>query len=77
MSYCLTCTIELHTGFVTDFTEKSREIMFSHMNSLDYEMIISDFESLIKSAKNDPNCNHSIVGTVGYCMSGPFVFRLV
>ena len=63
-------------GFVTDFTEESRKIMFSYMNSLNYKMIISDFENLLNYAKNDSFCNHSVVGTVGYCMSGPFVFRL-
>ena len=39
-------------------------------------MIISDFESLLNYAKNDSFCDNSLVGTVGYCMSGPFVFRL-
>lgn len=63
-------------GFVTDFTEKSMEIMFSHMNSLSYKMIISDFKFLIDFAKNDIHCKHNIVGTVGYCMSGPFAFRI-
>ena len=63
-------------GFITDFTEKSRKIMFSHMNSLNYKMIISDFDSLLNYAKNENFCDVSLVGTVGYCMSGPFVFRL-
>ena len=63
-------------GFVTDFTEESRKIMFSYMHSLTYKMIISDFESLLNYAENESLCNHSLVGTVGYCMSGPFVFRL-
>ena len=63
-------------GFVTDFTEESRKIMFSYMHSLTYKMIISDFESLLHYAKNESLCNDSLVGTVGYCMSGPFAFRL-
>lgn len=63
-------------GFVTDFTEESRKIMFSYMHSLNFNMIINDFESLLNHAENDSVCNHSLVGTVGYCMSGPFVFRL-
>ena len=63
-------------GFVTDFTEESRKIMFSYMHSLTYDMIISDFESLLNYAENDSFCDHFLVGTVGYCMSGPFVFRL-
>ena len=63
-------------GFVTDFTEESRKIMFSYMHSLNFNMIINDFESLLNHAGNDSVCNHSLVGTVGYCMSGPFVFRL-
>ena len=63
-------------GFVTDFTEESRKIMFSYMHSLTYKMIISDFECLLNYAENESHCNHSLVGTVGYCMSGPFVFRL-
>ena len=64
-------------GFVTDFTEESRKIMFSYMHSLNYKMIISDFKCLLNYAENDSLCNHSLVGTVGYCMSGPFVFRFV
>ena len=63
-------------GFVTDFTEESRKIMFSYMHSLTYNMIIRDFESLLNYAENDLFCDNSLVGTVGYCMSGPFVFRL-
>jgi len=63
-------------GFVTDFTEESRKIMFSYMHSLTYNMIIRDFESLLNYAENDSFSDHSLVGTVGYCMSGPFVFRL-
>jgi carboxymethylenebutenolidase len=64
------------SGFVTDFTEESRKIMFSYMHSLTYSMIISDFECLLNYAKNKSLCNNSLVGTVGYCMSGPFAFRL-
>ena len=63
-------------GFVTDFTEESRKIMFSYMHSLTYNMIIRDFESLLNYAENDSFSDNSSVGTVGYCMSGPFVFRL-
>ena len=39
-------------------------------------MIIRDFESLLNYAENDSFSDNSSVGTVGYCMSGPFVFRL-
>ena len=39
-------------GFVTDFTEESRKIMFSYMHSLTYKMIISDFEGLLIMQKN-------------------------
>ena len=60
-------------GFVTDFTEESRKIMFSYMTFLTYKMIISDFELSFNYAENKSLCNHSLVGTVGYCMSGPFV----
>ena len=63
-------------GFVTDFTEESMKIMSSYEHSLNYKMIISDFESLLHYAKNESVCNDSLVGTVGYCMSGPFAFRL-
>ena len=63
-------------GFVTDFTEESMKIMSSYEHFLNHKMIISDFESLLHYAKNESVCNDSLVGTVGYCMSGPFVFRL-
>ena len=63
-------------GFVTDFTEESMKIMSSYEHFLNHKMIISDFESLLYYAKNESVCNDSLVGTVGYCMSGPFAFRL-
>ena len=47
-------------GFVTDFSEESRKIMFSYMHSLTYKMIISDFESLLNYAENKSFCNHSL-----------------
>ena len=63
-------------GIPKILTEESMKIMSSYEHSLTYKMIISDFESLLHYAKNESLSNYSLVGTVGYCMSGPFVFRL-
>lgn len=59
--------------FVLDFnSDKSRERMRELMYSLSNRMVIEDCQALIEYAEKDDfaNCQH--IGTVGYCMSGPF-----
>jgi carboxymethylenebutenolidase len=55
-------------------TPDSRAEMFAHMNSLTNEMACADLKACIDHAEADPACVTDRVGTVGYCMSGPFAF---
>ena len=60
--------------FIADGTQKNREKMFEHKNSLSNEMVVEDCESLLQEAKKFESASKGFVGCVGYCMSGPFVF---
>ena len=55
-------------------TPESRAEMVGHMNSLTNEMACADLDACVRHADADPACNADRVGTVGYCMSGPFAF---
>ena len=57
-----------------DMETSTREIMFEHMNSLSNAMACDDVAALIAHADADPAARGGMVGSVGYCMSGPFVF---
>ena len=60
--------------FVSDGTDKSREIMFEHKNSLSNEMVVEDCRYLLKEALKYEAASKGPVGCLGYCMSGQFVF---
>ncbi|HIG43979.1 MAG: dienelactone hydrolase family protein [bacterium] len=60
--------------FVIDGSTASREAMFGHMNSLSNSMVVEDCEALLDYGKTSPIASDGPVGTVGYCMSGPFAF---
>ena len=60
--------------FVSDGTQKSREIMFEHKDSLNNEMVVEDCENLLEEALKYETASKGPVGCLGYCMSGPFVF---
>ena len=62
------------TEFVPDGTDKSREIMFEHKNSLSNEMVVEDCRHLLEEALKDETASQGPVGCLGYCMSGQFVF---
>ncbi len=51
---------------------QSRELMFSHMNTLSNKLILSDIQDLLRFCKTDKNTDNGPIGLVGYCMSGPF-----
>jgi len=55
-------------------TAENRELMFSHMNSLSNDMVISDMKILLAFSDEDPYARNGPSGCVGYCMSGPFAF---
>lgn len=52
----------------------TREIMFTHMNSLTNAMVTADIAKLLDHAASDHAARGGKVGCVGYCMSGPFAF---
>ena len=52
----------------------TREVMFGYMNSLSNDMICDDVGSLLEHAAQEPDASDGPVGTLGYCMSGPFSF---
>ena len=55
-------------------SETTRDEMFDHMNSLSNRMVCADVGSLLKYAESDEDASGGNVGTLGYCMSGPFSF---
>ncbi len=52
--------------------EKSREDMFALMGSLSIPLVMSDCGAMLAFADADPAADATRVGSVGYCMSGPF-----
>jgi len=52
----------------------SRSEMFGHMNSLTNAMVCEDVRACLNFADKDAAAGDGPVGTVGYCMSGPFTF---
>lgn len=60
--------------FVMAPTDESRRQMFEHMASLTRPLIVADTRALLEFAGRDVAARAGAVGTVGYCMSGPFVF---
>ena len=60
--------------FVIDGTPESRKVMVGHMDSLTNRMVVEDCQALLNWAADQPAAGEGPVGTVGYCMSGPFAF---
>ena len=54
------------------FETGDRDRMYELMNSLSNAMVVNDCRSMIGVAADDPAADADRVGTVGYCMSGPF-----
>ena len=52
----------------------SRAEMMGHMNSLTNAMVCDDVHACMEHAAADPAARGGAIGTVGYCMSGPFAF---
>ncbi len=60
-------------GFALDFdSDESRKQMFELMSNVSNAMVGRDVAALFARAEDDPAADPSHVGTVGYCMSGPF-----
>ncbi len=54
------------------FETGDRDRMVALMSTLSNLMVVNDCRSMIDLAANDPAADADHVGTVGYCMSGPF-----
>ncbi|MEC8480631.1 MAG: dienelactone hydrolase family protein, partial [Pseudomonadota bacterium] len=52
----------------------TREIMFGYMNALSNDMVCEDVGVLMAHAAQQGDAGKGPVGTLGYCMSGPFAF---
>jgi carboxymethylenebutenolidase len=55
--------------------EAARERMFELMGSLTPGLVMSDCAAMLAFADGDKAADASRVGTVGYCMSGPFAIQ--
>ncbi len=58
------------------FDGGTRDRMFELMSNLSNDMVVSDAKSLIEYAEADDAATTHRIGTVGYCMSGPFAVYL-
>ena len=54
-------------------TEAGMAEMFGYMDTLDARTTVVDTAAILKFADAQPEANAARIGTVGYCMSGPFV----
>ncbi len=58
------------------FETGDRDRMFELMNNVSNAQASADAKVCMNFAQSDPAANASKVGTVGYCMSGPFTIAL-
>lgn len=58
------------------FETGDRERMFELMGNLSNAMVVNDCRSMLSTAADDPAADADRVGTVGYCMSGPFTLMV-
>lgn len=61
--------------FLFERTESGMETMFEMTRHLSLELILADTQALLDYADQFEHADASRVGAVGYCMSGPFVFK--
>ena len=61
--------------FLFERTESGMETMFEMTRHLSLELILADTQVLLDYADQFEHADASRVGAVGYCMSGPFVFK--
>lgn len=58
------------------FETGDRDRMFELMSNLSNAMVVEDTRKMIEYADGDKAADASRVGTVGYCMSGPFTINV-
>jgi carboxymethylenebutenolidase len=59
--------------WLTERTEEKMKVMFEHMHALTNAMTVRDTQAMLAFVDAQPQADARRVGTVGYCMSGPFV----
>ncbi len=59
--------------WLTERTEANMKVMFAHMDSLTRDTTLVDTQAMLTFVDGFPAANARRIGTVGYCMSGPFV----
>jgi len=61
--------------YIPDWSDENEmDIMFGHINSISNSMIVEDCRALLEYADTQKSAKSGPVGTVGYSMSGAFVF---
>ena len=63
---------DIFSGRPSDTGERMFELMFSINDGL----VANDTRTLLAHIDNDPAANATKVGTIGYCMSGPFSYAM-
>ena len=58
------------------FETGDRDRMFELMGNLSNAMVVDDCRAMLATAADDPAADAARVGTVGYCMSGPFTLMV-
>ena len=58
------------------FETGDRDRMYELMNALSNAIVVEDARHMLAFAEGDPNADATNVGTVGYCMSGPFALMI-
>lgn len=61
--------------FEMQWTEAGQKEMFELASHLRGDLVMQDTEAMFEHIKQDAAADESRVGAVGYCMSGPHVFR--
>jgi carboxymethylenebutenolidase len=72
-------TSQLYYRWVDEFNvfeTGDRDRMYELMNGLSNAMVVDDCRAMIATAEADGAADAARVGTVGYCMSGPFTIMV-
>ena len=59
--------------YLKERTPEQMAIMYAHMDSLNYQTNHMDTQAMLDFVDQHEQADHTRIGAVGYCMSGPFV----
>ena len=59
--------------YLKERTPEQMAIMYAHMGSLNYQTNHMDTQAMLNFVDQHEQADHTRIGAVGYCMSGPFV----